>query len=79
MAAARRAAPGNNRTQLIIGGIAIVVIAAIVVVGLVLNKKQTAAPVTDYGPSTKSVSTLANGVVSVNNGTVPPVVALRRY
>lgn len=65
VAAARRSSTGNNRTQLIIGAIAVLVIIAIIILGLVLNKKQTAVQGDGYGPSTQSVATAADGVVTV--------------
>ena len=73
VAAARRAKPGSDRTQLIIGGIAVVVLAVIVVVGVVIYKNRSAVQNDGYGPSTNSVSTMADGIVTVNNGTTPAV------
>jgi protein-disulfide isomerase len=69
--------PSANRTQMIIGGIAIGLIAVIVVVGLVLNKKQNAAPVTDHPVSTNSTASLADGVITVTGGT--PAVTIDLY
>ncbi len=68
VASARRAKPGSNRTQLIIGAVALVVMVALVVLGLVLNKKATAAPVTDHPISTESTSSVGDGVITVSNG-----------
>ncbi|MTD13341.1 thioredoxin domain-containing protein [Nakamurella sp. YIM 132087] len=68
VAAVRRNKPGSNRTQVIIGSVAVVLIAAVITIGLVINKQQTAAPVTDYGPSTQSTATFADNVVTVSNG-----------
>lgn len=65
VAAMRNTKPGSNRTQVIIGVCAVVVIAAVIVVGLVINKRQSAAPVTDYGASKSSTSTVSAGVVTV--------------
>ncbi len=73
VAAARRAKPGSDRNQLIIGGIAVVLLAVVVVVGVVIYKNRSATPDDGYGPSITSVSTMANGVVTVNNGTTPAV------
>lgn len=63
VAAVRAAKPGSNRTQVIIGICAVVVMAVIIVVGLVMNKKNTAPTVTDYGSSTNSVTTLTDNAV----------------
>ncbi len=65
--------PQANRTQMIIGGIAVGLIAVIVVIGLVLNKKQNASPVTDHPVSTKSTASLSNGVITVTAGGTPAV------
>lgn len=67
---------GANRTQLIIGGIAVGLIAVIVVVGLVLNKKQTAAPVSDHPLSTNSTASVSNGVITVTGGSPTATVDL---
>ncbi len=56
----------NNRTQLIIGGVAILLIIAVIVFGLILNKRETAVQGEGYGPSTVSVATEQNGVVTVS-------------
>ncbi len=62
-----RKSSSSNRTQLIIGGVAIALIAAVIVFGLILNKRETAVQGEGYGPSTKSVATVQNGVVTVSN------------
>lgn len=72
VAAARRAKSGSDRTQLILILGAVVVLAAIVITGVVLYQKNSKAT-SDYGPSNNSVSTVANGVVDVSNGSAPPV------
>ena len=77
VASAREMTPKANRTQMIIGGIAVGLIAVIVVVGLVLNKKQNAAPVTDHPVSTNSTASLVDGVVSVTGGA--PAVTIDVY
>ncbi len=69
VASARQTKPNSNRTQLIIGAIAVAVIAIIVIVGLVLNKKQNASPVTDHPKSVSSTSTVKDGIITV---TGPP-------
>jgi protein-disulfide isomerase len=61
-----RKASTNNRTQLIIGGVAILLIIAVIVFGLILNKRETAVQSEGYGPSTKSVATVQDGVVTVS-------------
>ena len=71
VAAARRAKPGSDRSQLIIGGIAVVVLAVIVVVGVVIYKNRSAVQNDGYGPSTNSVSTMSNGVVTVKSADSP--------
>ena len=65
VAAARQTTKSSNRTQMIIGIIAVSLIAIVVVVGLVLNKKQNASPVTDHPKSLSSTSTVADGVITV--------------
>jgi protein-disulfide isomerase len=69
VAAARQTKPNSNRTQLIIGAVAVALIAIVVIVGLVLNKKQNASPVTDYPKSVSSTSTVKDGIITV---TGPP-------
>jgi protein-disulfide isomerase len=65
IAAARQTKPNSNRTQLIIGAVAVSLIIIVIVVGLVLNKKQNASPVTDHPKSISSVSTVKDGIVTV--------------
>ena len=71
VAAARQSTAKSNRTQLIIGIVAVVVITAIIAIGFILNRKQTAVQGEGYGSSTKSVATMADGVVTVTNGSDP--------
>lgn len=68
VAAARLTTPSSNRTQLRIGVVAVALIAIVLVVGLVLNKKQGAAPVTDHPLSTSSTASVTDGVVTVTAG-----------
>ena len=65
VAAARQTSASSNRTQMIIGIVAVSLIAIVVIVGLVLNKKQNASPVTDYPTSNNSVASVAGGVITV--------------
>lgn len=76
VAAARRSSSGNNRTQLIIGAVAVVVIIAIIIFGLVLNKKETAIQGEGYGPSTQSVATASDGVVTVMKAGATPGITI---
>ncbi len=68
VAAARQTSASSNRTQMIIGAVAVSLIAIVVVVGLVLNKKANAAPVTDHPKSLTSTAAIADGVVTVTGG-----------
>lgn len=60
---------GNNRTQLIIGVVAVALIAVVVIAGLVLNKANDTRRNDGYGTATKSVATVADGVITVSVGT----------
>jgi protein-disulfide isomerase len=53
---------------MIIGAVAVVLITILVVVGLVLNKRANASPVTDHPRSTSSTATVAGGIITVNGG-----------
>jgi protein-disulfide isomerase len=66
VAAGRKTAANSNRTQMIIGIVAVSLIAVVVVAGLVMNKIQNAAPVTDHPTSVSSTSTVADGVVTAS-------------
>jgi protein-disulfide isomerase len=68
VAAARQTTKSSNRTQLIIGIVAVSVMAIVVVTSLILNRKQTAAPVTDHPKSVSSTSTVSDGVITVTGG-----------
>lgn len=65
VAAARQTSASSNRVQLWIGIVAVILIAAVVILGLVLNKKQNASPVTDHPTSTSSMATVTDGVITV--------------
>jgi len=51
-----------------IGVVAVVLIATVIVIGLVLNKRQNASPVSDHPTSTNSTSSVSNGVITVTAG-----------
>ncbi|SDO17610.1 Protein-disulfide isomerase [Nakamurella panacisegetis] len=71
VAAARQTNAASNRVQLRIGIVAVVLIAAVVVIGLVMNKQQNAAPVTDHPTSTASTATVDAGIVTVTGPGAP--------
>ncbi len=77
VAAARQTKANSNRTQLIIGAIAVTVITIVVVIGLVLNKRQNASPVTDHPKSVSSTSTVQTGIITVTGGT--PTLSIDLY
>ena len=79
VASAREVPPGSNRTQLTIGAIAVGLIAVIVVIGLVLNKRQTAPPVTDHPRSTNSTASVSGGVVTVTGVGARPALTIDMY
>ncbi len=68
VAAARQTTKSSNRTQLIIGSVAVSVMIIVVVASLILNRKQTAAPVTDHPKSVSSTSSVSDGVITVTGG-----------
>ncbi len=69
IAAARQTNARSNRTQLWIGAVAVTLIAIVVVVGLVLNRKANASPVTDHPKSTSSTASVSDGIITVTGGT----------
>ena len=79
VASAREMSRSANRTQMIIGGIAVGLIAVVVVVGLVINKKQNASPVTDHPVSTNSTASMSDGVVTVTGIGASPAVTIDLY
>ena len=78
VATARQTDARSNRTQLRLLAAAVVVVIAIVVVGLVLNKKQNASPVTNHPKSVSSTATMSGGVVTAT-GTGSPAVTIDLY
>ncbi|MET3804183.1 protein-disulfide isomerase [Nakamurella sp. UYEF19] len=63
-----------------IGIVAVTLIAVVVIIGLVLNKKANASPVTDHPTSVNSTSSAAGGIVTVNGGGgSPPALVLDLY
>lgn len=69
VAAARQTNARSNRTQLWIGAVAVTLIAVVVVIGLVLNRRANASPVTDHPKSTSSTASVSNGIITVTGGT----------
>jgi protein-disulfide isomerase len=69
IAAGRQTNARSNRTQLWIGAVAVTLIAFVVVLGLVLNRRANAAPVTDHPQSTSSTASVSDGIITVTGGT----------
>lgn len=79
VAAARQTSAGSNRVQLWIGAVAVALIAIVVVVGLVLNRKQNASPVTDHPKSLNSVAGVSDGVITVTVNGPPAALTIDLY
>lgn len=76
VAAARQTSAGSNRTQLRIGAVAVLLIIGVVVVGLVMNRRENAAPVTDHPKSLSSTSSVDGGIITVVGGGPPPALTI---
>ena len=79
VAAARQTSASSNRIQLWIGAVAVSLIAVVVVVGLVLNRRANASPVTDHPVSTNSTASVSGGIVSVSPVAGAPTLTLDLY